>query len=224
MTRCYWRNHSVPSAQQDSPGFFTPDGCKINRSPVDNLSRIPLFLQQTFMASISRTVIKKVLSQETSEVLDFLILSSRTLNGNTLSVGCRRTRSPLDRLFTAAELDAFPHARPLPYWQGCRTSLHLSFCIHRRISMIVQGFPDHPHRGQATVTYMFEGASKHEDSAGHAGIIREGGVQWMCAVRALCSFLQRPNNTNHFYLPFHRDRAAEVSISNATEAHQTPLM
>jgi hypothetical protein len=51
--------------------------------------------------------------------------------------------------------------------------------------MILQGFPDHPHRGQATVTYIFQGASKHEDSAGHAGIIREGGVQWMCAVRAL---------------------------------------
>ena len=46
-----------------------------------------------------------------------------------------------------------------------------------------QGFPDHPHRGQATVTYITQGASKHEDSAGHAGIIREGGVQWMCAVR-----------------------------------------
>jgi len=47
----------------------------------------------------------------------------------------------------------------------------------------MQGFPDHPHRGQATVTYITEGASKHEDSAGHEGIIREGGVQWMCAVR-----------------------------------------
>ena len=28
-----------------------------------------------------------------------------------------------------------------------------------------------------------EGESMHEDSAGHEGIIREGGVQWMCAVR-----------------------------------------
>ncbi|KAI6039030.1 RmlC-like cupin domain-containing protein [Pisolithus marmoratus] len=45
------------------------------------------------------------------------------------------------------------------------------------------GFPDHPHRGQATVTYMLEGSSRHEDSAGHAGTIETGGVQWM--VRAL---------------------------------------
>ncbi|KIM29115.1 hypothetical protein M408DRAFT_329121 [Serendipita vermifera MAFF 305830] len=43
------------------------------------------------------------------------------------------------------------------------------------------GFPDHPHRGQATVTYMIEGASQHEDSVGHKGVIRTGGVQWMSA-------------------------------------------
>lgn len=69
---------------------------------------------------------------------------------------------------------------------------------YRRISMVVQGFPDHPHRGQATVTYITQGASKHEDSAGHAGIIREGGVQWMCAVRPLCSSLRQTNHTDRF--------------------------
>jgi len=47
------------------------------------------------------------------------------------------------------------------------------------------GFPDHPHRGQATVTYMLEGASRHEDSAGHKGTIEKGGVQWMCAGRGI---------------------------------------
>ncbi|KAL7283313.1 hypothetical protein ACG7TL_002742 [Trametes sanguinea] len=47
------------------------------------------------------------------------------------------------------------------------------------------GFPDHPHRGQATVTYMLEGVSLHEDSAGHKGTIKTGGVQWMCAVSQL---------------------------------------
>lgn len=47
------------------------------------------------------------------------------------------------------------------------------------------GFPDHPHRGQATVTYMLEGSSRHEDSAGHKGIIVPGGVQWMCAGRGI---------------------------------------
>ncbi|KAF7984053.1 hypothetical protein HWV62_17589 [Athelia sp. TMB] len=46
------------------------------------------------------------------------------------------------------------------------------------------GFPDHPHRGQATVTYMLEGASRHEDSAGHKGTIEQGGVQYMVAGKA----------------------------------------
>jgi len=47
------------------------------------------------------------------------------------------------------------------------------------------GFPDHPHRGQATVTYMLEGSSRHEDSAGHKGTIHTGGVQWMCAGKGI---------------------------------------
>ncbi|KAJ7196134.1 RmlC-like cupin domain-containing protein [Mycena pura] len=47
------------------------------------------------------------------------------------------------------------------------------------------GFPDHPHRGQCTVTYMLEGSSNHEDSAGHKGTIETGGVQWMVAGRGI---------------------------------------
>jgi redox-sensitive bicupin YhaK (pirin superfamily) len=43
------------------------------------------------------------------------------------------------------------------------------------------GAPDHPHRGFETVTYMLEGAVEHEDSAGHAGRIGPGAVQWMTA-------------------------------------------
>ncbi|KAF8507232.1 RmlC-like cupin domain-containing protein [Gautieria morchelliformis] len=47
------------------------------------------------------------------------------------------------------------------------------------------GFPDHPHRGQATVTYMTHGSSRHEDSAGHRGEVVAGGVQWMCAGKGI---------------------------------------
>ncbi|CAE6440148.1 hypothetical protein ACGC1H_004715 [Rhizoctonia solani] len=47
------------------------------------------------------------------------------------------------------------------------------------------GFPDHPHRGQATVTYMIEGSSQHEDSAGHKGKLGPGDVQWMIAGRGI---------------------------------------
>lgn len=43
------------------------------------------------------------------------------------------------------------------------------------------GAPDHPHRGFETVTYVLEGEVVHEDSAGHRGVIKPGGVQWMTA-------------------------------------------
>jgi redox-sensitive bicupin YhaK (pirin superfamily) len=47
------------------------------------------------------------------------------------------------------------------------------------------GAPDHPHRGFETVTYILEGESEHEDSAGHRGVLRPGDVQWMTAGRGV---------------------------------------
>ncbi|KAJ8547028.1 hypothetical protein K7X08_010614 [Anisodus acutangulus] len=47
------------------------------------------------------------------------------------------------------------------------------------------GFPDHPHRGFETVTYMLQGAFTHQDFAGHKGTIRTGDVQWMTAGRGI---------------------------------------
>ena len=44
-----------------------------------------------------------------------------------------------------------------------------------------KGAPDHPHRGFETVTYMLEGRMEHKDSAGNAGAIGPGDVQWMTA-------------------------------------------
>lgn len=43
------------------------------------------------------------------------------------------------------------------------------------------GFPDHPHRGFQTVTYMLEGKMRHHDNKGNAGVIGPGDVQWMNA-------------------------------------------
>jgi len=47
------------------------------------------------------------------------------------------------------------------------------------------GFPDHPHRGFETVTYMLDGQVQHEDFAGHGGIIGPGDLQWMTAGRGI---------------------------------------
>lgn len=49
----------------------------------------------------------------------------------------------------------------------------------------IGGFPSHPHRGFETVTYMIAGRMRHRDSAGHEGLLANGGVQWMTAGRGL---------------------------------------
>lgn len=45
----------------------------------------------------------------------------------------------------------------------------------------IGGFPDHPHRGFQTVTYMLAGKMRHHDNKGNAGVIGPGDVQWMNA-------------------------------------------
>jgi redox-sensitive bicupin YhaK (pirin superfamily) len=49
----------------------------------------------------------------------------------------------------------------------------------------IAGFPDHPHRGFETVTYMLSGRMRHRDNAGHEGLLEQGGVQWMTAGRGI---------------------------------------
>lgn len=47
------------------------------------------------------------------------------------------------------------------------------------------GFPDHPHRGFETVTYMLAGRMRHHDNQGNSGLLEPGGVQWMTAGRGI---------------------------------------
>ena len=49
----------------------------------------------------------------------------------------------------------------------------------------IAGFPDHPHRGFETITYMIAGRMRHRDSAGNQGLLSNGGVQWMTAGRGV---------------------------------------
>lgn len=49
----------------------------------------------------------------------------------------------------------------------------------------IGGFPDHPHRGFETVTYLLEGRMRHKDSAGNEGVIEANGVQWMTAGKGI---------------------------------------
>ena len=59
--------------------------------------------------------------------------------------------------------------------------LMLDFFDTAETADYMAGFPDHPHRGFETVTYMLEGKMRHADNKGHSGVIETGGVQWMRA-------------------------------------------
>jgi redox-sensitive bicupin YhaK (pirin superfamily) len=49
----------------------------------------------------------------------------------------------------------------------------------------IAGFPDHPHRGFETVTYVLAGRMRHQDNKGHSGLLTPGSVQWMTAGRGI---------------------------------------
>jgi len=49
----------------------------------------------------------------------------------------------------------------------------------------IAGFPEHPHRGFETVTYLIAGRMRHADNNGHQGLLTAGSVQWMTAGRGI---------------------------------------
>lgn len=50
---------------------------------------------------------------------------------------------------------------------------------------MTSSFPDHPHRGFETVTYLLSGAFEHEDFNGHKGLLKDGDLQWMTAGKGI---------------------------------------
>jgi hypothetical protein len=63
----------------------------------------------------------------------------------------------------------------------------------------IGGFPDHPHRGFETITYMIQGRMRHRDSVGNVGLLEPGSVQWMTAGRGVI----------HSEMPEQKDGAME---------------
>ena len=63
--------------------------------------------------------------------------------------------------------------------------LMLDFFFSDAASDYQAGFPNHPHRGFETVTYMLAGRMRHKDNHGHEGVIESGGIQWMTAGRGV---------------------------------------
>ena len=104
------------------------------------------------------------MDRNTVRELDFTTRGIPATDGD----GVRMTRiigSPeLNALDPFLLLDAFESDRPEDY---------------------IGGFPDHPHRGFETVTYLLAGRMRHRDNAGNEGVIEPGGVQWMTAGRGI---------------------------------------
>ena len=93
-----------------------------------------------------------------------LVIGQDTQDGAGVRLTRVLTHDLQQRLDPFLMLDAFGSDRPDEY---------------------IAGFPNHPHRGFETVTYMIAGRMRHRDSGGHEGLLQNGGVQWMTAGRGL---------------------------------------
>jgi len=95
-----------------------------------------------------------------SRSVERLVAGQATSDGAGVKLNRVLTQNLQHRLDPFLMLDAFGSDNPNDY---------------------IAGFPDHPHRGFETVTYMIAGRMLHRDSAGHEGLLQNGGVQWMTA-------------------------------------------
>ena len=100
----------------------------------------------------------------TSRQVEGLIAGQATSDGAGVKLTRVLTQDLQRRLDPFLMLDAFGSDNPNDY---------------------IAGFPDHPHRGFETVTYMIAGRMRHRDSAGHEGLLEGGAVQWMTAGRGV---------------------------------------
>jgi hypothetical protein len=103
-------------------------------------------------------------TKHTSRQVERLIAGQATSDGAGVKLTRVLTQDLQRRLDPFLMLDAFGSDNPNDY---------------------IAGFPDHPHRGFETVTYMIAGRMLHRDSAGHEGLLEGGGVQWMTAGRGV---------------------------------------
>lgn len=93
-----------------------------------------------------------------SRQVERLVRGQQTSDGAGVRLTRVLTQDLQQRLDPFLMLDAFRNENPDDY---------------------IGGFPDHPHRGFETVTYMIAGRMRHHDSVGNSGLLGPGGAQWM---------------------------------------------
>ena len=101
--------------------------------------------------------------------------------------------------FRSREVERLVQGQPTSDGAGVRLTRVLTRELQRRLDPYLMldefrsddpndylgGFPDHPHRGFETVTYMLAGQMRHRDNSGGQGLLAAGGVQWMTAGRGI---------------------------------------
>jgi redox-sensitive bicupin YhaK (pirin superfamily) len=100
----------------------------------------------------------------TARTVERLVNGQFVMDGAGVKINRVLTQTLQRRLDPFLMLDAFGSDKPGDY---------------------IAGFPEHPHRGFETISYMITGRMRHKDSAGHEGLITNGGVQWMTAGRGV---------------------------------------
>ena len=109
---------------------------------------------------MSNMTANAVHSVNVSRTVERLVVGQATSDGAGVKLNRVLTQNLQHRLDPFLMLDAFGSDKPDDY---------------------IAGFPDHPHRGFETVTYMLAGRMLHRDSAGNEGLLQNGDVQWMTA-------------------------------------------
>ena len=111
----------------------------------------------------------------------------------------RRSKSRIETVTKPRSVERLIAGQPTSDGAGVKLTRVLTQPLQRRLDPFLMldafgtdnpqdyigGFPDHPHRGFETVTYMIAGRMRHRDSAGHEGLLQNGGVQWMTAGRGV---------------------------------------
>jgi len=109
------------------------------------------------------------------------------------------TTTTLDNVTLARKVERVLAGQPTSDGAGVKLTRVLTHDLQRRLDPFlmldafgtenpddyIAGFPDHPHRGFETVTYMLEGRMRHRDNAGNEGLLQGGGMQWMTAGRGV---------------------------------------
>ncbi|KAK4152883.1 RmlC-like cupin domain-containing protein [Chaetomidium leptoderma] len=126
----------------------------------------------------------------TNSIISQIIPTNNNTNTSTMATTTNTTTKLLPRLirqvFLAVEQSEGAGARVRRSVGTAKLRNFSPFLMLDHFSVSPgAGFPDHPHRGQETITYLLQGGIEHEDFAGNRGVLGPGDLQFMTAGRGI---------------------------------------